>query len=186
MDPTQPVLIGDHNVDDGDDDDEYLPRPAARRRVPPLTAALLIAIMATAAFFAGVEVQKQAGKVKSTNANAALATAGATGAATGANGLGGGGSGGFGGFGGGGGTRGGRTAGLVTNVQPGVISVSDAQGNVVKIITSGNPTVNKTTPGTLSDIQIGSSIVVQGQPASDGSVKATSITLGAIPATPGG
>jgi hypothetical protein len=38
--------------------------------------------------------------------------------------------------------------------------------------------VSKSTQGALSDIQIGNTIVVQGQPASDGSVKATSITIG--------
>jgi hypothetical protein len=197
VDPTEPVLITDPQVTDshgtgphvtdpyadGDDDDEeddYLPRPSTGRRIPALTAVLLLAIVVTAAFFSGVEVQKSAGKVKSSNAAAALATAGATGAASGTGTGGGTGTagGGFGGGGGGGGRTGGRTVGLVTNVQPGVISITDAQGNVVKIATTGNPTVSKSTQGALSDIQIGNTIVVQGQPASDGSVKATSITIG--------
>lgn len=193
MDPTEPVLITNPDVKApqvtppyvDDEDDDYLPRPSAGRRIPALTAVLLLAILATAAFFSGVEVQKSAGKVKASNAAAALATAGATGAASGAstgNGTAGSGLGGF----GGGGRGGGRTIGLVTNVQPGVISITDAQGNVVKIATTANPTVSKSTQGTLSDIQIGNTIVVQGQQGSDGSVKATSITIGAPGAGFGG
>jgi hypothetical protein len=191
VDPTEPVAIADQYANDDDDDDDYLPAPPPRRRIPPVTAGLLVAIVATGAFFGGVEVQKTAGKPKANTAAAALATAGATGngasaaSGTGAGGFGGGGSGGGGGFGGGA-RGGGRTAGLVTNVQPGVILITDAQGNVVKISTTGNPSVSKTTPALLTDVQIGATIVVQGQPASDGTINATAITVGSATGAGGG
>jgi hypothetical protein len=178
VEPTEPLVIADQylDADAEDEDDDYLPRPQVGRRIPALTAALLLAILATGAFFSGVEVQKRAGKAKATNTSAALATAGATGNTNGAAATGTGGAAGFGGSG----RAGGRSIGLVTNVQPGVISITDAQGNVVKITTTANPTVSKSTQGTLSDIQIGNTIVVQGQQGSDGSVKATSITVGSL------
>jgi hypothetical protein len=49
---------------------------------------------------------------------------------------------------------------------------------VVKISTSANPSVSKTTPAPLSDVQIGSTIIVQGQQGSDGTINATAITIG--------
>jgi hypothetical protein len=176
------VAIDDHSLDDrylDDSDDDLLP-PPARRKVPALTAVLIVAVIAIGGFFSGVLVQKHLGKPKTTNVAAALATAGATGNAAaggatgGAAGLGGGGAGGT-------GRTGGRTAGLVTNVQTGMISITDAQGNVVKITTKANPTVSKTDQGSLSDIKIGDTLIVQGQKAADGSVAASSITLGSGP-----
>jgi hypothetical protein len=147
---------------------------------------LIVAVIAIGGFFSGVLVQKHLGKPKTTNVAAALATAGATGngAAGGAPG----GAAGLGGAGAGGaGRTGNRTAGLVTNVQAGVISITDAQGNVVKVTTKTNPAVSRTDPGSLSDIKIGDTLIVQGQKAADGSVTASSITLGSGPGgLPGG
>jgi hypothetical protein len=71
-------------------------------------------------------------------------------------------------------------------VQPGVILITDAQGSVVKISTTANPSVSKTTAAPLSDVQIGSTIIVQGQQASDGTINATAITLGSPTAGFGG
>ena len=65
----------DQYLDDDDYDDD-MPPPTARRRLPALTAGLVVAVVAIAAFFSGVVVQKHAGKVKTINAAAALATAG--------------------------------------------------------------------------------------------------------------
>ena len=77
----------------------------------------------------------------------------------------------------GGGFRGGRgTTGTVDHVDSTTVYVKTAQGTDVKVSTSDSTTVGVTQQGKLSDLKPGSTVVVQGQAGSDGTVTAQAIT----------
>lgn len=78
---------------------------------------------------------------------------------------------------GGGGFRGGRgTTGTVDHVDGTTVYLKTAQGADVKVSTSDSTTVGVTQPGKLADLKPGATVVVQGQPGSDGTVAAQAIT----------
>ncbi|WP_410561839.1 hypothetical protein [Amycolatopsis sp. cmx-4-61] len=77
----------------------------------------------------------------------------------------------------GGGFRGGRgTTGTVDHVDGTTVYVKTAQGTDVKVSTSDSTTIGVTQPGKLADLKPGATVVVQGQPGSDGTVTAQAIT----------
>jgi hypothetical protein len=77
----------------------------------------------------------------------------------------------------GGGFRGGRgTTGTVDRVDGTTVYVKTAQGTDVKVSTSDSTTVGVTQQGKLADLKPGSTVVVQGQAGSDGTVTAQAIT----------
>ena len=56
------------------------------------------------------------------------------------------------------------------------IYVTDAQGNVVKVVTSPSSRFTKTGPATVQDVRPGDTVIVQGQKGEDGIVTATAVT----------
>jgi hypothetical protein len=87
----------------------------------------------------------------------------------GTGGNGGGGAGGAGGFGGG-------VFGTVKTVNGNTITVSTPQ-NVTTVNLSGSTVVQKTTPGTIADIQVGDVVTVRGRPDASGTVSAVNIQV---------
>jgi hypothetical protein len=68
------------------------------------------------------------------------------------------------------------TTGTVDRVDGTTVYVKTAQGTDVKVSTSDSTTVGVTQQGKLSDLKPGSTVVVQGQAGSDGTVTAQAIT----------
>ncbi len=95
------------------------------------------------------------------------------------------GQGGHGGFGGGANGQGGNrqfnpdnfTAGQVKSVNGNTIQLSTAQ-SVVNVVLDDQTQIQKMGPGTVSDIQTGERITVQGTRNSDGSFKAQTVQIG--------
>lgn len=141
------------------------PPPARTGRV---TLILGVAVVALVAFWGGTVVQKRA-------ASATTPEQGETGAEQGAGHAG----------GVGGGAQGGADAnavfGRVTRVSGSTIYVTDEQGNVVKVATSGSSRFFQTSSATMNALRVGSNVVVQGQRGSDGSFTANVVTIGGAP-----
>jgi hypothetical protein len=108
-------------------------------------------------------------------AGAGGAGAGAAGAATAGGGAGGAGAGAGGGQGAGGGGQGGATVGQVKLVDGTNVYVQDQQGNIVKVTTAPDVVVTVSKPGTVVDLKPGDTVLVRGQPGTDGTVAATSV-----------
>jgi hypothetical protein len=79
-----------------------------------------------------------------------------------------------GGFGG----AGGATMGTVQKVEGGKVYLKAMDGSTVTINTNNSTTVQIAKPGKVSDLKTGTSVVVRGQRADDGSVAAVSISQG--------
>jgi hypothetical protein len=167
-------------IDDPDDD---LQLPAHRRRVGLLTMALILVLVGGLGAYSGIWYQKNHGHSSSgstASVVAALAsrfgagrgTGAGTGAAAGGRATGA--AGGFGGFGGG---AGGATTGTVKLVDGNTIYLSQTDGSIVKVTTTPTgTTVTKTVSSSVSAIQPGETLVVQGSTGSDGTVTATRVT----------
>jgi hypothetical protein len=166
-----------------DPDDEWAVTPARGFRVRAATGALILLVVLAGGFWGGALAEKHHGTgTSSTLASLRAAarsgalgrgTAGATGTAGGGAGFG---AGGFGaggtGFGGAGGAA---TTGTVIGEQGNTLYVSDANGNIVKVVVGKQTTVTRTGPATLSGLKNGDTVVVSGSRASNGSVSATSV-----------
>jgi hypothetical protein len=176
------------------DEPEELPRRPRRRLLTPIPLALLAALLIACGFIGGVLVEKGQGGTASASGAAssgfasrlaalkgAAPGAGAAGAGTGggassASGSGPkGGSGAFPGLGGAAG--GGVTTGEVAYVRGNTLYVTDSQGNTVKVNASASSKVTKTVSSKAQSIHPGSTVVVLGSKASNGSISATSITV---------
>lgn len=175
--PTDPELL----ASDGDYDDDWEDTPIVpRARTPWLTKLLAAAVIAALAFAGGVYAQKQWGKSSSsstgTGSNAASRFGGGfAGSARRA-----GGSGGFGGLFGGSsanGQGGSATSGQVSFVKGSTLYVADLTGSTVKVSVRG-ARVTKTSTVTPAAIRPGDTVVIVGTKRADGSVAATSITVG--------
>ena len=131
------------------------------------TIILGVAVLAIVAFVGGVFVQKSFGSTQAPNRQNAAGRQfpgrdGATppsGAQQRPNG----------GFG-----RG--TAGTIDHVDGTTVYVKTQNGEIVKVSTSDSTKVQITSDGKLTDLKVGQQIVVQGQPGSDGTVTAQTLT----------
>ncbi len=175
--PTRPTPI---YVDADDEDPEFVPRP--RRRAHRFTYVLGGLALAAIGFYAGVLTQKHEDHNGSSASAASALSAftgrrGGTGGAAGTGAAANAGSNGFGRFGGG-------TAGTVKFVDGSNVYITDANGNVVKVLTNGASTISKTDPATTKDVAPGQTVIVRGTQNSDGSYTATSVTV--TPAGAGG
>jgi hypothetical protein len=154
--------------------------PVRRRpRLPIVTALLVLAAIAAAAFVGGVEIQKHYG-ASSASTSAASGAAGATrgGGFAGFAGRGATRGRAFGGFGGGGaGAAGGTTtAGLVTLIKGSTLYVTDFTGNTIKVSTPKGLRVSKTVTSSVKNIHPGDSVVVVATKTKGGYV-ARSVTV---------
>jgi hypothetical protein len=186
-----PAAIDDLAEDPfADDLNDRLDAMAPKRWVSRSTVVLAALVLIIAGFVGGAQVQKHwgtpAGASASNNPFAGGAGGLAGGAARrgGAGGTGSGGTGGFtgggtGGFNGGGGTAAGGaggTTGTVKLVDGNTVYITTASGQTVIVKTTGSTSVSTSTAGSLKDLTAGSTVTIQGQAASDGSVTATKIT----------
>ncbi|MBN6055210.1 hypothetical protein JYK22_24960, partial [Nonomuraea sp. RK-328] len=73
---------------------------------------------------------------------------------------------------------GGGTVGTVEKVEDGRVYLKAMDGSTVTVTTTGSTTVQISKPGKVSDLATGSTVVVRGQKAADGSVAAVSISQG--------
>jgi hypothetical protein len=174
------------------DEPEELPRRPRRRLLTPVPLALLAALLIACGFIGGVLIEKGQGGTASASAGASGAIAsrlaGFKGAAPGAAGGAGGGTasaagagskGGAGAFPGlGASAGGGVTTGEVAYVSGNTLYVTDSQGNTVKVNASAGSKVTKTVSTKAQSIRPGSTVVVLGSKAKNGSISATSITVG--------
>jgi hypothetical protein len=162
-----------------------------RRRIPSATLFLAAGVLVVAGFVGGVQADKHWGTKQTPTGFGRLA--GAAGQGGGYPGRGGGtgrrgaygqgGGFGQGGFGQGGATGKGNgaavpgtgTTGTVKLVDGDVIYVQTADG-IVRVKTTGATKVSVTKSAKVKDLKAGASVVVQGNPAQDGSVTATTVT----------
>jgi hypothetical protein len=144
-------------------------QPRARRSFHWPTVALVLALVATIGFLAGVQVQK-----RHTPAATAVGAFGA-GTGGGANRTG---TGQGAGATGAGGAGGGATVGQVKVIDGSTMYVLDRDGNTVHVSTSASSRFSKTVDGSVQDVRPGDTVVVQGTKAADGSVDASSVTIG--------
>lgn len=149
----------------GDDelvaDPEFVATLQKRRLTTPATRVLLILIILGLGFVLGAYVQQ--------HRNPSTATA--TGIPAGLAEL-------FGGNGGaqaGAGAADGSLTGTVTLVDGNNVYITDAQGNVTKIVTTADTTIKVNKDGTLADLGPSKSVTVQGSQNADGTYSATSI-----------
>ncbi|MCW2883917.1 MAG: hypothetical protein QOE54_4550 [Streptosporangiaceae bacterium] len=170
---------------EGDLDRELAARPP-RRTLPGATAYLGAGVLLVAGFAGGVQADKQWGsKGNGGPGGAGLpAAAGGFGAGQRAGGFGrqqGGQAGalpggpGAGGPAAPGGTGGAATFGTVKLVDGKTIYVQTTSGGVVQVATDGSTKIRVSKNGTVKDLAPGSTVMVQGAPGKDGTVKATSI-----------
>jgi hypothetical protein len=76
------------------------------------------------------------------------------------------------------------TAGQVKLIDGNNIYVTDASGNVVKVVTTPSSRFTKTGSGSIQDVRPGDTVVVQGQKGDDGIVTATAVANSGNAATP--
>jgi hypothetical protein len=190
--PTTQLAI--HPDDPDDDWSTGQTRKGLRLHAP--TAVLLGLIVLAGGFWGGAVAEKHhSGSPSSSSASSALANLraaarGAAGSGAGASGLGGtgaGGTGAGGGLGAGGGAAGAATAGIVTGVEGNILYVTDAAGNLVKVAVGPTATVTRTAKSSLTGLQTGDTVVVQGTTGTGGTVTATSVraTAQGVPAGTG-
>jgi hypothetical protein len=172
------------------DQPEELPRRPRRRLLTPVPLALFAALLIACGFIGGALVEKGQGGTTSANGTASSAVAsrlaalkgaapgaGAAGGASSAAGAGSkGGAGAFPGLSGAGG-GGGVTTGEVAYVSGSTLYVTDSQGNTVKVTAAAGSKVTKTVSTKAQSIRPGSSVVVLGSKAGNGSISATSISV---------
>jgi hypothetical protein len=176
-----------------EDDLDELPAPPRRAsRISAATVVLALASVGCIGFALGVVIEKK--QLPKTNAStqvqaaagggAARSSTTVAGAAAGAAGAGGGG--GAGGAGGGGFAGGGGLIGQVTAVDATTMTVTEANGNVVRVTIAPTSAITKTSSATATDIKAGDYVTVQGTAGADGTTAAARIVdSGATPPAAG-
>jgi hypothetical protein len=143
-----------------------------------ITSWLLVVVAALGGFYGGFRYEKA--HVPATTSTAAQTSSAGTGGSansgsgTSANGFAGAG-GGLQGAGGGGFGRG--AAGKVSDLSGDTLTLTDNQGNPVKVQLSGSTVIEKTAAASSADLVKGATVTVQGQRGSDGAVSATTIVI---------
>jgi hypothetical protein len=164
-----------------------VPSGRPRRRFFNRKSVALAAVIAcSAAFYAGISVEK--GQLPSTSSAATTnATAAAPRSGTAAGGAGA--PGGFAGrFGGGAGGAGGANAslGTISSVSGNTIYLTDPTGNTVKVTLPSSAKLTKSLRVSKSSLHPGDTIVVQGVKNSSGTIVATSVSDSGASASRGG
>ncbi len=78
-----------------------------------------------------------------------------------------------------GGARGGFTAGTITSIDGGTITLKEANGTTISVSTTDSTSVTKSSTAKVSDLATGQTITVIGQADASGNVAATRISEGA-------
>jgi hypothetical protein len=154
-------------------DAQELPARPRRRLLSPVPLALLGVLLIACGFIAGVLVEKAQTSEGPTSTGSGLSSriAGLRSALTGGGSTGG-------GFAARLGAGGGATVGQVAYVQKGILYVTDAQGNTVKVRASEASTITKTVKADLEQIHPGETVTVTGERGSGGAILARSISVG--------
>ncbi len=161
-----------------------------------LTIALGLLIFALAGFYGGAKYESGRVATATTGAlstAAGSAVAGSAGRASSSAGAGTGGSatagaagaGGGSGFGAAGGFGRG-TIGQISAINGSTLTITDAQGNQVKVLLQPSTTIARTVAGSQSDLTSGVTVTVSGQRGSDGTLTATAVTIVPAGLRPGG
>jgi hypothetical protein len=137
-----------------------------RRKLPRLTLALSVALVGACAFIGGAEAQKHLGSSSSSSNSASNASSFASRFRNGATRT------------GGSTFAGGATIGTVTAIKGSTLYVTDTSGNTVKVTTSAATQVSKTVSGTVKSVLPGNTVVIRGSAAKNGTIAATTISLG--------
>jgi hypothetical protein len=154
----------DSLVDDDDlvADPEFVATLQRRRLTTPLTRVLLILIVLGLGFLLGAYVQKHRTPSTSTGLPAGLAqlfgrNSGGQGALA---------------------ANGGALTGTIKLVDGNNVYITDAEGNITKIVTTADTKITVSKDGTLADLGPSKTITVQGSQNADGTYSATSIREG--------
>jgi len=139
--------------------------PAKGFRVPWLMAVLLVLLVSSIGLWAGAYLQRHS----STSTSATASPFGA-GGFPGSRSSGSGGSGGFPGL------PSNATSGTVTDIVGNTLYVTDASGKLVAVTVTSNTTVNRNAKSSLSSLEPGDSVTVQGTKAKNGTVSASSVS----------
>ncbi|MGZ4400183.1 MAG: hypothetical protein ACXVYM_04860 [Gaiellaceae bacterium] len=149
-----------------------------RARMPWLTRLLLLAAVAALAFGGGILANREWGTSGSNGGSRASGNSASSAASSffgrARNGLGSSStaSGAFSGAGGG------VTAGQIAYIKGSTLFVTDSSGNIVKVSLPNGLPVTKSVTTTAKSLRPGDTVVVRGQQGSDGTVKATSVSIG--------
>ena len=170
----RPQFLDDESLPDapGEFGDEEWPAQNTRRsirfRMP--TAVLLALLLAAAGLWGGSLLQKyEGGSVRATGATTAkgaFARAGGTGSPFASSSS--------------------ATTGTVTDIIGNTLYVTQSDGSLVKVTLSSSATVTRNAKSSLSGLEPGDSVVVQGTKPSDGSMTASSVSATAAGVTTAG
>jgi hypothetical protein len=168
-------------IDPVDVDDDLSTLLARREHARPnrLTWTLLALLVLAVGFIGGALVEKRVGASETSLPDfAALAAAGGPPGALGTTT-----AGAQGGLAPGGALTG-MTVGTVTLVDGTNLYITDSTGATVKVIVPATATVTAQSDVSLADLPAGTSVIVRGDAADDGTVTATSVAEGALPGAP--
>ncbi len=144
-------------------------KSAPKRAKPGPTAYLAIGVVAVAGFIGGVQAHKTWGGEESAAAGpTAMGAPGGRGGQNGQSPSG----------GPGGGSFGGLTSGTVTKIADGVLYVKTSGGETVQVKISDSTEITVSENGTAEDLKSGTTVVVRGETADDGTVNASTVTEG--------
>jgi hypothetical protein len=146
------------------DDVDEMPDPSSRRLVTPWTLAFAALVLAGVGFVAGIQMEKRQGggaaSVALPEGFSPILSGGPTGQAATA----------------GPAAAGDATIGEVKLVDGDNVYVTTPDGATVKVTTTADSQVITMAEGTVSDLEIGDTVIVQGTPNDDGSVAASRIS----------
>jgi hypothetical protein len=141
--------------------------PAKGLRLAWPVAILVVLLIGGGGIWGGAALQRSQGTNSASSSLSALASRfaaarGGTGTRTGAGGF--------------GGTTAAATSGTVTEVKGSILYVTNASGNLVEVTLTPSTTVTRDAKTSLSALQPGDTVVVQGTTAKSGTVTASSVS----------
>ncbi len=179
IDPTSQVPVAE--VSDGgagdvdalfeNEESEWPSRgPAKGFRIPWLMAVLLVLLVASIGLWAGAYLQRHSSSSASATSAFGSGSPFGSGGFPGARSSGSGGSGGFPGL------PSNATSGTVTDIVGNTLYVTDSSGKLVAVTVTSNTTLNRNAKSSLSSLQPGDSVTVQGTKSKNGTVNASSVS----------